>query len=189
MIKIKRKKSTNEIINIKNIYNNTIYTNDNYIIKILKLENINLQLKSDKELIQLAYNLSSNLQEFLYDIKIQHFTNNLDISNLTDKLNLQIENADSFEKKKFLRNYKNYLIDESMDNNIFEQDTIIIIWQKYDDEKDLFTLSQKVQDIINAFSNLNNTVIELNNNELIKICNMFINNADNNNYSKDIAFI
>ena len=50
--KEEKQRSCNDEINILDIKNNAIYTRDNYVIMALKLNSINIQLFSKKELTQ-----------------------------------------------------------------------------------------------------------------------------------------
>ena len=58
--KEEKQRSCNDEINILDIKNNAIYTRDNYVIMALKLNSINIQLFSKRELTQKVKEITSD---------------------------------------------------------------------------------------------------------------------------------
>lgn len=166
-------KFTNELSNFRTIKNgNLIYTLNDYVIQILDIENINIQLLSEKKCENLANLLSRELQAYLLNVKILHFTQNLDINNILYKISKYIKKTDSIEKKNYLKEYKRFLIQESLEGNIIVPKTYIVLWDKAN-EQSIKKLIKKTESIKLAFQNATCNSTELKDTSLVEICSLY----------------
>ena len=84
--KKEKTKSCNEEINILDIKNNAIYTRDGYVIMALKLNSINIQLFSKRELNQKVKEITNELATDLKELKFLSISRPVDVTDLVEKL-------------------------------------------------------------------------------------------------------
>ena len=95
-------------INILDIKNNLIYTRDNLIIAILKINSLNMQLFSKKELINKIKDITSELSTETKEFKMTSIARPVDVGSLIDFLrNILNNSTDSIQKRLLRENYKN----------------------------------------------------------------------------------
>ena len=90
-------------INILDIKNNLIYTRDNLIIAILKINSLNMQLFSKKELINKIKDITSELSTETKEFKMTSIARPVDVGSLIDFLRNKID-IQSLKPKENLKN-------------------------------------------------------------------------------------
>ena len=97
--KKEKQKSCNQEINILDIKNNAIYTRDDYIIMALKLNSINIQLFSKRELNQKVKEITSELASDLKEVKFLSISRPVDVTDLVEKLRENLSKSDIQKQK------------------------------------------------------------------------------------------
>lgn len=166
--------SANEEINILDIKNNYIYTRDNLVFCILKVNSINMQLFSNKELKQKVIDITSELSSENDEFKFFSISRPVDVGSLLDELRERVNNVDNSKLKMILKKNINETLKLTMTGEVVERQNFIIIYEEYKDnvEKDLL---KRAIDIINKFENCDIKVELLDENLLIQLCNSFTN--------------
>ena len=101
--KQERIKTCNEEINILDIRNNVIYTRDDYLIMALKINSINMQLFSKRELNQKIKEITTELTSDLKELKFFSISRPVDVTGLVDKLREILNNSESQKQKNLLK--------------------------------------------------------------------------------------
>ncbi len=166
--------SANEEINILDIKNNYIYTRDNLIISIIKINSINMQLFSDKELQQKVTDITSELSGENNEFKFFSISRPVDVGSLIDDLREKLNNTENPKIKMILKKNINETLKLTMTGEVIERQNFMIIYEQYTDnaEKDLL---KRAIDLINKFENCDIKAELLDENLLIQLCNSFTN--------------
>lgn len=166
--------SANEEINVLDIKNNFIYTRDNLIFCILKINSINMQLFSNKELQQKVTDITSELSSESKEFKFFSISRPVDVGSLIYDLRERLNNTDNPKLKMILKKNINETLKLTMTGEVVERQNFMIIYEQYVDnaEKDLL---KRAIDLINKFDNCDIKVELLDENLLIQLCNSFTN--------------
>ena len=172
--KDKKEKTCNEEVGILDIRNNFIYTTDNNVIAGLKIYSINTQLLTDREKQNLIKELSAELSSEQVEMKYFNTARAVDISPLQEYLTEIINNTDNITQKKILKTHLQEVQRLSLNGEIVERQSFLMINSKYDDncEKDLL---KKCFELSSKFERSGIKVDILDEPSLIQLCNSFLN--------------
>ena len=172
--KEEKQKSCNDEINILDIKNNAIYTRDNYVIMALKLNSINIQLFSKRELTQKVKEITSELSSDLRELKFLSISRPVDVTELVEKLREILSKSDIQKQKNLLKQNIKETIRLTITGEVVERQNFITIFEKNSDtaEKELL---KRAMDLVNKFGNCGIKVDILNEQELIQLCNSTLN--------------
>lgn len=166
--------SCNQEIGILDIINNYIYTNDGYTIAILKIETINTSLLTNKEKINLINDLASNISDETEEMKFYIVPSAIDITRFQDNILKLSEETNNPIRKRLLRDELQEMQMRSLNGEISKKQCYLIIYKKTDDncEKELLKRSIGLEQ---KFSNCGIKLELLDESELIRVCNGFLN--------------
>lgn len=190
--KKEKQKSCNEEINILDIKNNAIYTRDNYVIMALKLNSINIQLFSKRELNQKVKEITSELASDLKELKFLSISRPVDVTDLVEKLRGILSKSDIQKQKNLLKQNIRETIRLTITGEVVERQNFITIFDKNSDmvEKELL---KRAMDLVNKFGNCGIKVDILNEQELIQLCNSTLNInfafREDNEYDEKIPYL
>ena len=172
--KKEKQRSCNDEINILDIKNNAIYTRDNYVIMALKLNSINIQLFSKRELTQKVKEITSELSSDLRELKFLSISRPVDVTELVEKLREILSKSDIQKQKNLLKQNIKETIRLTITGEVVERQNFITIFEKNSDtaEKELL---KRAMDLVNKFGNCGIKVDILNEQELIQLCNSTLN--------------
>ena len=172
--KEEKQRSCNDEINILDIKNNAIYTRDNYVIMALKLNSINIQLFSKRELTQKVKEVTSELSSDLRELKFLSISRPVDVTELVEKLREILSKSDIQKQKNLLKQNIKETIRLTITGEVVERQNFITIFEKNSDtaEKELL---KRAMDLVNKFGNCGIKVDILNEQELIQLCNSTLN--------------
>lgn len=164
----------NEEVGILDIRNNYIYTRDDHVIAGLKIYSINTQLLTEREKENLINELSAELSSEQEDIKYFNIARAVDISPLQEYLTEIIRTTDNSIQKKLLKAHLNEVQRMSLNGEIVERQSFLMINTKRTDtcEKDLL---KRCLDISNKFERCDIKTEILDEASLIQLCNSFLN--------------
>ena len=172
--KIQKETTCNEEINILDIRNNSIYTKDDFVISILKINSINMQLFSKKELQQKVKDITTELFSEIKEFKFFSISRPVDVSSLIDSLMEKQNNSENQKQKNLLKKNRSETIKLTLTGDVVERQNFIIIYEKMDEnaEKDL---QKRGMELTQKFENCDIVVEVLDDPYLIQLCNSFTN--------------
>jgi len=173
----KKEKTCNEEINIKDIRNNFLYTNDNKIICYIKIHPLNLFLISNKEKNSIKNQLSAEFSSEVKPMKFFSIARPVEVSSVLDDLRkLQTETLNQIQKM-LLRAHIGEITRLTLSGDRVERQIYLMIWQELNDyaEKDIL---KRAMDLSNKFAVSNIKTEILNEQEIIQLCSNFINISD-----------
>lgn len=166
--------TANEEINILDIKNNYIYTRDSLVIAILKINSINMQLFSDKELKQKVTDITSELSSETQEFSLFSISRPVDLSSLIDELKERLNNADNSKIKMLLNKNISETLKLTMTGEVVERQNFMIIYEDYTDTSEKDLLKRSI-DLINKYDNCDIKVELLDEVLLKQLCNSFTN--------------
>lgn len=175
----------NEEIGIIDIKNNFIYTKENSIIAGIKIYAINTQLYNDKEKENLIKELSAELSSEQEEMKYFNIARAVDISPLQEYLTDIIDTTDNVIQKKLLRTHLKEVQEMSLNGEIVERQSFILINKPISDtcEKDILKRCMELRD---KFERCDIQAEILDEPSLIQLCNSFLNINYAHNEEPDI---
>lgn len=161
-------------INILDIKNNLIYTRDNLVIAILKINSLNMQLFSKKELVNKVKDITTELSTETKEFKLTSIARPVDVSGLIDYLRNILNNSTDSIQKRLLRENIRETLNLSLIGDAVERQNLFIISEALTDtaEKDIL---KRAREIVQKFDNCGMKLEILNDQYLIQICNSFTN--------------
>lgn len=186
IFKKKEEKSCNDEIGILDIRNNFIYTDDNNVISGLKIHSINTQLLSKTESKTLIRDLSSEISSEKEEMKYFTISRTVDITSLQEEIKQKIEDSDNVIRKNLLKNHLRELQNLSLNGEIIERQSFLMINSKRVDncEKNLL---KRLTELSNKFERCGIKNEILDEYALIQLCNSFLNINYTSNEDFDIS--
>ena len=187
--KKKEENSCNNELNIKDIRNNFLYTNDNKVVSYIKIYSINVNLYSRKEKENLINRLSAELSSETKPFKFFTIARPIEITEQIDYLLKLQELTNNKVQKQLIKQQISELMQLAMMGDRVERQTYMIVWQENGEyaEKELLKRSMDIQNKFNSCSI--NTKL-LNEEEIIQLANSFTNAIkENSNYIDNIPVI
>lgn len=167
-------KTCNEEINIKDIKNNFLYTNDNKVMCFIKIQPLNLYLLSKKEQKLIIRQLSAELSSETKEMKFFSIARPVDVAELIEDLQEKANNCLDQVQKGLLKKHINETIRLTFTGEAVERQNFLIIWQEMNDyaEKDLL---KRAMELVNKFANCNIKCEILEEQYIIQLCSGFTN--------------
>lgn len=161
-------------INILDIKNNLIYTRDNLVIAILKINSLNMQLFSKKELVNKVKDITTELSTETKEFKLTSIARPVDVGSLIDYLRNILNNSTDSIQKRILRENIRETLNLSLVGDAVERQNLFIISEFLSDtaEKDI---QKRAREIVQKFDNCGMKLEILNDQYLVQICNSFTN--------------
>lgn len=184
-------KTAQEFINVKNIHNNMLYTNDGFAISYIRINNISIDLYSKNEKSMLVRQLTSELSDIVHPFKFIALSRPVDISPIIHELNEDLKEADGTQKvllRKEITEMSNY----ALSGEIVERQFYISIWESCDNDGDL-DLIRRAHILAEKFSSNGIVANVVDEKEIVKILNLINNpsysHLEDSEYKKNIPVI
>lgn len=161
-------------INILDIKNNLIYTRDNLIITILKINSLNMQLFSKKELINKIKDITSELSTETKEFKMTSIARPVDVGSLIDFLRNILNNSTDSIQKRLLRENIRETLNLTLIGDAVERQNLLIISEQLSDNAEQ-EIQKRAREIVQKFDNCGMKLEILNDQYLIQVCNSFTN--------------
>ena len=161
-------------INILDIKNNLIYTRDNLIIAILKINSLNMQLFSKKELKNKIKDITSELSTETKEFKMTSIARPVDVGSLIDFLRNILNNSTDSIQKRLLRENIRETLNLTLVGDAVERQNLLIISEVLSDNAEL-EIQKRAREIVQKFDNCGMKLEILNDQYLIQVCNSFTN--------------
>ena len=185
------KETAQQFINIKDINDKYLYTNEGNIMMYLRVDSISIDLYSKSEKEALMKSLTAELSEIQYPFKFIAVSRPVDISPIITNMQEMIKFSNDSQKellKKEIIEMNNF----AMSGDIVERQFYISIWDKYQEgiEKEIH---RKAMLLVEKFT-INNIGYEiLNQREIIRFINLINNpyyaHLEDTDYEKNIPII
>ena len=185
------KETAKDFINIKDINDKFLYTNEGNVMMFLKIDSISIDLYSKSEKEALMKSLTAELSEIQYPFKFIAVSRPVDISPIITNMQEMIKFSNDSQKellKKEIIEMNNF----AMSGDIVERQFYITIWDKYQDgiEKEI---NRKAMLFAEKFT-INNIGCEiLNQREIMRFINLINNpyyaHLEDTDYEKNIPII
>ena len=161
-------------INILDIKNNLIYTRDNLIIAILKINSLNMQLFSKKELKNKIKDITSELSTETKEFKMTSIARPVDVGSLIDFLRNILNNSTDSIQKRLLRENIRETLNLTLIGDAVERQNLLIISEVLTDNAEQ-EIQKRARDLVQKFDNCGMKLEILNDQYLIQVCNSFTN--------------
>lgn len=167
-------RTCNEELNIKDIRNNFLYTNDNKIMCYIKIQPLNLYLLSNKEQEQIIKQLSAELSSEIKEMKFFSIARPVDVGDLISSLQDMANNSLDQIQKALLKKHINETIRLTFTGEAVERQNFLIVWQDYNDyaEKDIL---KRAMELVNKLANCSVKAEILEEQYIIQLCSGFTN--------------
>lgn len=166
--------SAEQEINILDIKNNLIYTRDNLVIAILKINSLNMQLFSKKELINKIKDITSELSTETKEFKMTSIARPVDVGSLIEFLRTILNNSTDSIQKKLLRENIRETLNLTLVGDAVERQNLLIISEVLSDNSEQ-EIQKRAREIVQKFDNCGMKLEILNDQYLIQVCNSFTN--------------
>lgn len=161
-------------INILDIKNNLIYTRDNLIISVIKINSLNMQLFSKKELLNKVKEITSELSTETKEFKMTSIARPVDVGTLIDYLREILSNTTDSIQKRLLRENIRETLNLTLVGDAVERQNLLIISENLTDNAEQ-EIQKRAREIVQKFNNCGMKLEILNDQYLIQICNSFTN--------------
>lgn len=161
-------------INILDIKNNLIYTRDNLIIAILKINSLNMQLFSKKELKNKIKDITSELSTETKEFKMTSIARPVDVGSLIDFLRNILNNSTDSIQKRLLRENIRETLNLTLVGDAVERQNLLITSEVLSDNAEQ-EIQKRAREIVQKFDNCGMKLEILNDQYLIQVCNSFTN--------------
>ena len=161
-------------INILDIKNNLIYTRDNLIISVIKINSLNMQLFSKKELLNKVKEITSELSTETKEFKMTSIARPVDVGTLIDYLREILSNTTDSIQKRLLRENIRETLNLTLVGDAVERQNLLIISENLTDNAEQ-EIQKRAREIVQKFDNCGMKLEILNDQYLIQVCNSFTN--------------
>lgn len=168
------KESANELINVKDIRDKFLYTNDNLIMTYFKIQPISIDLLSDREKRVLTKNLTAELSSEHRPFKFMGVSRPIDISPLLSEYTQLMTYATDRTQKTLLRNEILVMSEYAMSGEVVERQFYICLWEKYQEDAEK-ELTARVNEMIIKFEGAGIRCEVLFDQDIVRLCNL-VNN-------------
>ena len=128
-------KTVQDLIPIRNIYNEMIETKDNRLIKVLSVSAVNISLMSHSEQNEVFESYENFLNTIDAPIQISRVSSPVNLKDYIADLQLTLKKTENPYKKKILKSYIWYANNIQEDRDMIRRNRYIVIDQSFSGEK------------------------------------------------------
>lgn len=155
--------------------NNLLYTADNNILSLIKIESVSLDLMSDTEKKIVGENLTTALGKYGGSWKFIAVSRPVDTKPLIDRYNHLCRQTESTIRKNLLRNAAKTMELLSLGGEVTERQFYFILWNKYKDNATINDFIKKRALFVNELSEAKAKVDIVKKPEMIRVFNLYFN--------------
>lgn len=170
--------TANEITDVKDISNNLLYTKSGYAIGFLRLYPINIELLSKDELVNICNLLTAEFKSEKEPFTILSIPRTVDMEVYLNYLaDISDQEVDNPYRKMLLNDMIMQGSKTVTNGKNFEHQFYLKVWTRY---KENVTgtegiIDEKINNMINRYSAIQNHTKSLDDTEILKLCNLFGN--------------
>lgn len=166
--------TANEMINVKDIRNNCLHTNDGYTFTFIEVGGMSMELFSESEKLNYCKEITSIVSRFRFPYKYMAISSPYVIKHMVTADSNRLKNSSGLCKQ-MLEDDINFATKMVIDDNKIDRRFFFMLFSKDEDEK---TILKRTDDTINAFKDVNGMSCELvKDKDIIKMYNLFTNPA------------
>ena len=166
--------TANEIINVKDIRNNCLHTNDGYTFTFIEIFGVSMDLFSDTEKLDYCKKLTAIVSRFRFPYKYLAISSPYVIKHMVTADSDRLKNSTGLCKQ-MLEDDINFATKMVIDDNKIDRRFFLMLFSKDEDEKSIL---KRTDDTINAFQKEAGISCEIvSDKDIIKMYNLFTNPA------------
>lgn len=169
------KKTAQEFVNVKDIKDIFLYTNDGYICSYIKVQPFSFDLLTEREKKLMTKNLTNELSQVNRPFKFLAVSRPIDISGIVSQYNELLLGTDDQVQKKLLRNAIYQLNEFALSGEVVQREFYYMLWNNANE--DAYDIKKSTKEFLEHLENagLKGTILKAN--EIIKLCNLVNNPA------------
>lgn len=165
--------TANEMINVKDIRNGCLHTNDGWIFTFIEIPGVCMDLYSASEKLDYCHKLSAAVARFRFPYKYFAISSPYSIKHKVTADTEYLKNASGLCRS-MLEDDINFVTRLVIDENKIDRRFFIALYSKSEDEK---VILDRVETVIKGFKEANVICEKLADNEVIRMYNLFSNPA------------
>jgi len=169
-------KSVHDLINIRDIRDNFLYTNDNKICAYFKVKPISIDLYSQREKKALCQLLSSQLASEQRPFKFLAVSRPIDISPLISDYSEIWSNTDNAVVRDILSNEMTVMMNYAHSGEVVQRQFYFMLWEDWTPNIEV-DLLKRINDFRNKFIYCKLSGEVLKQQEIVRLCNLVNNPA------------
>ena len=130
-----KEKTVQDLIPIRNIYNEMIETKDNKLIKVLDISAVNMSLMSHSEQAEVYEGYENFLNTIDKNLQINRVSTPVNLKDYIADLQTKLEKIDNPYKRKILKSYIWYANNIQEDREMIRRSRYIVLDESFTDEK------------------------------------------------------
>jgi len=130
-----KEKTVQDLIPIRNIYNEMIETKDNKLIKVLDISAVNMSLMSHSEQAEVYEGYENFLNTIDKNLQINRVSTPVNLKDYITDLQAKLEKIDNPYKRKILKSYIWYANNLQEDREMIRRSRYIVLDESFTDEK------------------------------------------------------
>ncbi|CAI8917601.1 hypothetical protein [Priestia megaterium] len=130
-----KEKTVQDLIPIRNIYNEMIETKDNKLIKVLDISAVNMSLMSHSEQAEVYEGYENFLNTIDKNLQINRVSTPVNLKDYITDLQTKLEKIDNPYKRKILKSYIWYANNIQEDREMIRRSRYIVLDESFTDEK------------------------------------------------------
>lgn len=130
-----KEKTVQDLIPIRNIYNEMIETKDNKLIKVLNISAVNMSLMSHSEQAEVYEGYENFLNTIDKNLQINRVSTPVNLKDYIADLQAKLEKIDNPYKRKILKSYIWYANNIQEDREMIRRSRYIVLDESFTDEK------------------------------------------------------
>ena len=130
-----KEKTVQDLIPIRNIYNEMIETKDNKLIKVLDISAVNMSLMSHSEQAEVYEGYENFLNTIDKNLQINRVSTPVNLKDYITDLQAKLEKIDNPYKRKILKSYIWYANNIQEDREMIRRSRYIVLDESFTDEK------------------------------------------------------
>lgn len=177
---IETNETSNDIVDVKDIKNDCLFTKSGYVVKFLKFEPFNINLMSEKKLESTVETIASGFRGNNLHFSLMAYSREINMDNYkADIAEKILEEISSAERKVVLEIMKQEAIELSSSGDNFEQEFVLKLRKKADKDvaRTQFELLQQIKEVRESFSEGKIRTSIMTDVEITKLCNLFSNSS------------
>jgi hypothetical protein len=184
-------KTARDIVNVKDIKGNFLYTLDGNICAYIRISPISIDLLSNNEKVALSRQITAQLSQEQKPFKFLAVSRPVDISRLVNDYQAMINENAVGVRKALLKQEIKVISEYATGGDVIERQFYLMVWDKADvDEADF---RKRATDLANRISSGNVRADVIAGSDIIQLCNLINNPAyahlEDNDASPSMPFI
>ncbi len=173
--KLKATQSAQDFVNVKDIKETILHTQDGYIFSYVKIQPISLDLLTKFEKENLTRKLTDEFSQMNCPFKFLAVSQPVDIGPIVNEYYDILSNTDDQIQKRLLRSAIQTVSEFSLSGEVMQREFYYMIWERKNESEDEEELKKRTKELAEHIENAGFKAEVLNKKEIIKLCNLVDN--------------